>query len=330
MKSRASACILFAIIVSILQPAVVHAADYELYFLGGQSNMEGLGYVKELPPDLQKPMEGVMIFHGNSAPDAAPEDGCGIWAKLQPGHGFGFRSDGKRNAYCDRFGPEVSFAARLREIKPQAKIAIIKYARAGSSIDAASAGEFGCWDPDFDGGSGAARGINQYDHFLATLRNAFAMRDIDGDGEEDRLIPTGIIWMQGEGDASYTEESARRYGPKLARLMDLIRAAMLRDDLPVVIGRISDSGKKTGEPIWKFGDIVRKAQEQYAEADAAAAIVTTTDGYSYSDPYHYDTAGYLDLGRRFADAVVSLRKGRVSKVVSEQRLPAEMRSAPSF
>ncbi len=315
MRSRAILCLAFTTIVLICSVGA-RATDYELYYLGGQSNMEGYGFVKDLPDEMTQPMDGVMIFHGNSAPDASPVDGRGIWTKLQPGHGTGFQSDGTHNKYADRFGVELSFAAQLRKTRPHAKIAIIKYARGGTSIDEDAAAQFGCWDPDFDGGEGAARGINQYDHFLATLRHAFAVRDIDGDGEADRLIPAGIVWMQGESDAAYTAAIARRYERNLERLMDLVRAALRVDDLPVVIGRISDSGVKQGVKVWRFGEVVRQAQHHHAETDKAAAIVTTTDNYDYSDRYHYDSAGYLDLGRRFAEAVLTLQKPQSAAVES--------------
>ena len=49
---------------------------------------------------------------------------------------------------------------------------------------------------------------------------------------------------------------------------------------------------------------MRGAQAEYVKADAAAALVTTTDKYGYSDPWHYDSAGYIDLGRQFANATV--------------------------
>ena len=34
--------------------------------------------------------------------------------------------------------------------------------------------------------------MNQYDHFLATVRHATAVQDIDGDGELDTLVPAGV------------------------------------------------------------------------------------------------------------------------------------------
>ena len=282
------------------------AKEFKVYFLGGQSNMDGYGRVKELPKDLKGPVKGVMIFHGNTSADRTPVDGRGIWAELQPGHGVGFKSDGKTNSYSDRFGVALTFARKMKELDPKANIALIKYSRGGTSIDIGAAGGFGCWDPDFKAGEGKGKGINQYDHFLATVRHALAVKDIDGDGEEDTLIPAGIVWMQGESDAAYTEEIAKKYQANLRRLMDLIRAAFRTDDLPVVIGRISDSKKNKGGAVWRFGDIVRTQQADYVKADGHAALVTSTDKYGYSDPYHYDTAGYIDLGRQFAIALHKL------------------------
>ncbi len=279
------------------------ATDYDLYYLGGQSNMDGYGRVEELPEALSEPVDGVMIFHGNATGDATPEDGRGVWAGLEPGHGVGYKTDGEAVTYSDRFGIELTFAKTLKELEPGARIAIIKYSRGGSSIDRAAAGYFGSWDPDYPGS-------NQYDHFLATVRNALSVDDIDGDGEADTLNPKGILWMQGESDAAYTEAIAGRYEAHLERLVDLMRAALLADDLPVVIGRISDSGRDDAEKdgkVWNYGDVVRDAQTAFVADDGNAALVTSTDGYGYSDRWHYDSAGYIDFGKQFALAVHGLQ-----------------------
>ena len=276
---------------------------YKLYFLGGQSNMDGYGYNSELPDDLSGQVPGVVIFHGNPAPDAVEVDGRGIWSALQPGHGAGFSSDGATNHYSNRFGLELSFARRLQELNPDTSIAIIKYSRGGTSIDSAAAGDFGSWDPDF----GGRTGVNQYDHFLATMKNAMSVDDIDGDGLADKLVPSGIVWMQGESDA-VTEDIARRYHDNLERLIDLLRASLRVDDLPVVIGRISDSGQDEDGRVWDHGDIVRQIQADFVDRDGAAALVTSTDEYRYSDPWHYDSTGYIDLGRRCADAMATIEK----------------------
>ena len=288
--------------------ATAEAKDYLLFYLGGQSNMDGYGYVEELPDDLRGPVQGVMIFHGNTGTDGKPADGRGVWSELAPGHGVGFQSDGKKNVDSDRFGAELTFGRRMCELYPNANIALIKYSKGGTSIDQRAAGTQGCWEPDFNGGSGSGRGVNQYDHFLATIRNATAIDDIDGDGESDRLLPTGIAWMQGESDAIFGPDVAESYQANLKRLMDLVRAALRHDDLPVVIGRITDSGRITGKWMMEHGDVVRAAQAAFVKMDGRAVLVTSTDGYKFSDVWHYDSPAYIDMGRQFANTLMELQE----------------------
>ena len=58
--------------------------------------------------------------------------------------------------------------------------------------------------------------------------------------------------------------------------------------------------------VWDYGELVQYAQEKYARNDGSAAIVRTTRYYKYSDPWHYDSEGYMDLGKRFAKALYQL------------------------
>lgn len=284
------------------------ADEFDLYYLGGQSNMEGFGTNSELDDSWKRPIEGAWIYQATALPDRQPATGKGKWAPVQPGHGTGFASDGQTNQLSNRFGVELSFAKAIRERRPGRKMAIIKYARNGSSIDARAAGNWGCWEPDFQAPTGPNRELNQYDQFLATVNQALAVDDIDGDGTRDRLVPAGIVWMQGESDGVYSLEIAKAYGQNLKRLMDLIRAAFRTDDLPVAIGRISDAKRGTATLTWKFGDEVREQQKWFVEHDRAARLVIDTDLYKYSDMAHYDSAGYIDLGRRFANALLSTTK----------------------
>lgn len=293
--------------------ACTSAAEYKLYFLGGQSNMDGYGYARDLPETMRGELPGVRIFGGNPAPDGARDGGLGTWAALQPGYGIGFSSDGTKNSLSDRFGPELTFAHRLRELSPDAKVAIIKYSRGGTSIDpeAPNAKPLGCWEPDYTGGDGDVKGINQFDHFLRTVETALAQKDIDGDGEEDCLVPAGIAWMQGESDA-FTEPVAKRYEANLRKVMSRIRQTLVSDDadraakLPIVIGRIVDSGKDSDGKTMDFCEIVQEAQAAYVKSDPRSAFIDGTAKYKFSDAWHYDSAAYIDLGQQFADALHKL------------------------
>ena len=113
--------------------------------------------------------------------------------------------------------------------------------------------------------------------------------------------------MQGESDGDHSEEVASKYYHNLKRLMDLIRAALHADDLPVVIGKISDSwNDKEDGKVWNYGELVQYAQEKFVREDEHAAIIRMTRYYKYSDPWHYNSEGYIDLGKQFADALFNL------------------------
>jgi len=294
--------VVVAVAMLVIQSCNQKGNEYHVYYLGGQSNMDGYGFVAELPAGLTGEIPGTMIYHGNTSGDNEPVDGRGIWSKLCPGHGVGFSSDGTANSYSDRFGVELSFAEKIKELFPDEKIAIIKYSRGGTSIDTVAAGGAGAWLPSYTGGNG----INQYDHFLATVKGALSSGDIDGDGKKDILIPSGILWMQGESDAN-NEYATSVYKENLAVLIDSIRNVFTAPDMPVAIGRISDSHNEADSLVWTWGDAVRDEQAKYVAEDGNAALVTSTDNYGYSDKWHYNSEGYVDLGRKFAEAIAALR-----------------------
>jgi lysophospholipase L1-like esterase len=279
-------------------------SEYRVYFLGGQSNMEGFGFVSELSEQQRKPAPRAMIFQGRMAEDGQEGGGIGLWAPLAAGYGTGFSTDGTSNALSDRFGPELSFGQRLSERKTTNKIAIIKYTRGGSALVDGVSG-FGSWDPDYAKGNRR----NQYDNALTAILRAMAVTDIDGDGRVDRLTPAGILWMQGEADAYNDANAAANYERNLARLIGLLRAAFNNQNLPVVIGRIADSGTTPATQVMKYAPEVQEAQMRFAQSDRCAAIVTVTKDFRFlPDGWHYSSADYVTLGNAFADAVFELEQ----------------------
>ena len=314
-----SASLVLLFVVATLRPDAAIAEEYKLYFLGGQSNMDGYGHVKTTSQaELVGEVEGVMIFHGNPAQGRRGAGRARMqWAPLQPGYGVGFRSDGTANQLSDRFGPELTFGQSSPQTRPTDKSRdhqILARRHVDRRRQRPTRRVSVAGSPPTRGGKGEGKGVNQYDHFLATVRNALAVRDIDGDGEEDRLVVAGIVWMQGESDA-FTEPVANRYEDNLENVIDHIRRALVGKDtakaakLPVVIGRVADSVKEDGKrKMMAYGHVVQEAQAEFVKKDNNAALVTCTDGYTFLDAWHYDTASNIDLGRQFAEAVVPLEK----------------------
>jgi hypothetical protein len=282
---------------------ISEGTTYKLYYLGGQSNMEGFGFSDELPESTFKPSQRAVIYVGQMAYDNETHGGVGIWQPLQSGFGTGFKSDGVTNELSNRFGPELFFGHTMAQQSDEANVAIIKYALGGSGL--AEGVGYSNWHPDFSEGAG----INQYDNALKTLRNALAHSDIDGDGITDRLVPSGIVWMQGEADAYDSQAAAEDYRANLERLMGLLRAAMRVDDLPVVIGKITDSGMSEDGSVMDFIETVQLAQRDFVNSDSCAEYVTATDDLPYlDDGWHYNTEGFIRLGTAFAEAMMELEQ----------------------
>ncbi len=276
---------------------------YQVYYLGGQSNMEGFGYVADLSADMTGPVPRVMIFTAQMTPDQQPVNTLGTWTPLVPGHGTGFKSNGSSNQLSDRFGPELLFGRTLSDLNPDARVAIIKYAFGGTAL--AHGAGFGNWDPDSRDG----HQINQYDHALAAIDKALSVTDIDGDGRADRMVPAGIVWMQGEADAHDSPRTANAYRGNLERMMNLLRAALRKDDLPVVIGKITDSGMDEDGQLMHYIETVQQAQADFVAADGCAAYVTVTDSLAYlEDGWHYDSEGFIRMGAAFAKAMHGLQQ----------------------
>lgn len=299
-RTRFAACALIVAVVLAGACTDGKVKTYKLYFLGGQSNMVGYGYAEKLPRGLDHAVDHVMIFRGRPAFDGDRNAGTGIWAPLTPGYGNGFDTDGHTNMLSDRFGPELGFGIELSTSLPDSSIALVKYALGGTGL--ASGVGLGSWHPTDKNG----KRVNQFDHALRTLHNALSARDIDGDGVRDRLVPAGIIWMQGESDAGKDIETAEAYQDNLAQLVRSLRTALDDEHLPVVIGKITDSGMDDDGHVMDYADRVQHAQEAFAADDPCAELVRVTDHLSYVDNRHYDTDGFIELGEAFAEAVLRL------------------------
>lgn len=273
------------------------------YILAGQSNMNGHGFVKDLPPELNKQQEGVWIYNPNRGDDQQEPDPEGYWEIHQPGHGSGAAVNKGQRILSDRFGPELSFAKRIREKKPNHTILIYKYAKGGSSIHPKISTGWGCWDPDYTLGNG----INQWTHFSYHLHRCLKK------AEENfgAIRISGILWHQGESDASHTRSIAEVYENKLTRLLNSMREEIGDGKLPVAVGRISDSmmGRGKRNTTYPFGEIVMAAQQKFTKKDPQSALVTLPDGHGFIDEWHYDSQAYIDLGHRFAEAI--MKSGKV-------------------
>ena len=171
------------------------------------------------------------------------------------------------------FGPEISFARRMADHHRQ-PVGIIKVAVGGTSLAKD-------WSPD-------RRGY-LYDWLIATVRKA---------ATTGRFEIEAILWMQGERDAR-VEATAGLYAQNLTHFIQRIRGDLNQPDLPFVFGRVNPP--KAYSP---FVDQVRRAQQ---ELDMPNAVMVDCDGLDkHRDGLHYNATGQVELGQRFATALIEL------------------------
>ena len=293
----------FACKKQVEKPVKTEGTTYKLYFLGGQSNMVGYGKNAELPDKYRGRHNNIRIFNGQSADDDKKGGGHGEWLPLTPGFGTGCSFAKNKTILSERFGPELSFGVRLEELTDD-NIAIIKYARSGSSIALGSSG-YGTWAKNYQENTT----INQWDHFKRTVTNARDIKDIDGDGINDRLIPAGIVWMQGESDAD-DKPSADAYFENLSTLMNDINDVFGAKKLPITLCRIEDSGNTKEERVMPHIETVWNAQQQYAAKNKRVSLIQLDQPVQFLiDGWHYKSEHYIEMGEKFAEVMAKVNNG---------------------
>lgn len=260
----------------VLWAATAQAAHYEVFLLAGQSNMDGRGAKKDLVGDLAKwaqPQPGVLInFRAGGL--HRPLTLSHGFKPLQPGYSGtpGTKPGGLPSA---TFGPEVSMGATLAEGLPGKKVALIKCAEGGTSLSKD-------WAPGEKG--------KLYEQFIAFVGQV--LKELQAKGDTYTL--RGMAWHQGESDASLP---AGKYQALLTDFIRHVRADLKVQDMPFVIGEVYDNGHR---------DVVREAQKSASTAVPHAAFAAAQGLKTSDQGTHFDAASQIELGKRFAQAMLPL------------------------
>ena len=195
--------------------------------------------------------------------------------------------------------PKETFLPKLTDEFGQEKVIVVKHGGDGRPIRR----WYRQWQP-LQGNTPQGRG-DIYDQLLVKVEQKTKGK---------RLATVTFVWMQGETDAM--EHFGREYKTSLIGLVQQLVVDLGREDLNVVLGRISDHDLTTGKyPHWSM---VRQAQVEAAEAEPYWRWVDTDqfndgmaeDGRYLIDDLHYTPEGYRLLGCRFAEEAITLIKLR--------------------
>jgi hypothetical protein len=183
--------------------------------------------------------------------------------------------------------PQVSFTPAVEEAFAGDEVIVVKDAQGGQPIRR----WYKKWKPAQ--GPAPEKTGDLYDRLMTKVDAAIKDKKID---------TVSFVWMQGERDAR--EKHSAVYAESLKGLIEQLRTDLKRDDVTVVIGRLSDHLKDN-----EHWDGVRAAQVKVAEEDPLADWVDTDDLNGPNDGLHYTKAGYADLGKRFAEKTIALLNG---------------------
>lgn len=196
------AVVLAAVLLAEIATGSAQAEHFEVFLLGGQSNMDGRAATSGLPTspiNLQQPQADVLFYEG------------GNLRNLQPGSG----SD---------FGPEITFGRTIADALPDENFALIKYAVGGTDLH-------GDWDPVTG---------PQYSSFQSTV-NAGLSALTSGANAGNTYEIAGMLWTQGENDAK-DGRGATQYEDDLNGFIAAVRNAYgSSGELPFFFSRLSDN-----------------------------------------------------------------------------------------
>lgn len=266
-------------------------------WMAGQSNMDGMGWNRDLAQRIREPVPDCWIYNPNRRKDGEPPDTLTRWHPLTPGFGYGLSHNQRGVDLSDRFGVELPFAHRFRELRPDSPLALLKVAKGGSSLHPDPPSDWGTWDPETD----RRGGRNQFTY----LREAVgACRNLPPPVPTATIAdkPSLFIWIQGESDAAFSNSIASAYEENLSRFLEKVRIVADHPALPVLLVQLARGAiLPNGKPSMPWAETIRIAQERVADNDTGIKLISIPDPVGWQDPWHYDSDTLLKLGNRLAD-----------------------------
>ncbi|MGB8169943.1 MAG: sialate O-acetylesterase, partial [Chthoniobacteraceae bacterium] len=282
-----------SVIVLTTFTSILHAdspAPLEVILVAGQSNAVGFdAKASDLSAD---PDDKNVLFWwrcGDPPPDEHDTTSGGKWAQLQPQpRGEPMAKDaGVPRQYGNfsspaGFGPEIGLARTLRA-KEHKPLAIVKAAFSGTAMAQD-------WNPADPGAGGSC-----YRALVAETKAALAAAKANGAAPHLRAL----VWVQGESDAN--ENAAALYTEALGGMIAALRKDLDAPQLNALIAVNTHFGG--GKNV--FMPKIVEAQKALAAKDSHCAYVDTETA-TVANAVHFDSAGTLDVGARFAVALLKI------------------------
>ena len=267
----------------------------DVWILAGQSNMEGIGYLK----DAAEPHPMVRAFYMDDRWASAKDPIHNLGQTVDPVHTD--LNDGvpvEREKHVG-VGPGISFGKKMYQSTsvPQG---LICCAHGGSSMSQ--------WDP-------ALKKLKGKSLYGATLRRF----------HKNGSHVAGVVWYQGESDA--IDGEVRAYTSRMKKLVNSIRKDFANNKLPFVMVQIASVYRNKlmldvilDPNLQKYWNSIQDQQRLLPKVIDRMTLICAVD-LLLDDSIHISGVDQQRLGKRLADAAFVLLKDRKSG-----KLPPELRT----
>ena len=282
----------FLILAVWLSGAGSAAEKRDLILVAGQSNAVGFDATpKDLPVDEND--RRVMFWWrcGDPPPDDFDSVSRG-WTTLQPqprpepmAKDRGVPRQYGNFAHVEGgFGPEIGFARKLVELERK-PLAVVKAAFSGTGMTTD-------WDHRDAGAHGAC-----YRALVEETNRAIAKAAETG----IELKVRALVWVQGESDAN--AKCAPEYERNLGEMIAALRSDLRAPEMIALVGVNTNFGNGKNA----FMPAIVEAQKALATSLSRCAYVDTS-GVTYANGAHFDTKSTIEIGVRFAEALMNVER----------------------
>lgn len=257
----------------------------KIFFLGGQSNMDGRARAYNLTEEdkarLKKAQNNVVLYYNYG--EGKPLD----TTKVEPHTARKFGAE-----YL--FGPELFFGIEMSEKYPDHKIILIKRSKGGMSL-------YGAWNTEWSLKKatlmGEAEQPKMFQEFLEYSNSVLSGLD------PNSYEISGMLWVQGETDSSkrFGSKPAETYEENLKKLIKEVRSEFRSPELPFLIFQVG-------------GGKVVEGMQNIAKADKNVVLIPQEYNDKNSEYYferndppigHYTYPSMKKIGVFFAEYYIN-------------------------
>lgn len=275
---------------------VVKAESVDVYILSGQSNMQGIGKLKNLPDTYKQPRKSCYFWNGKT------------FELLVPGKT-------KSSAKLTDFGPEIGFSYIMEQMRPTRKTYIVKYFASGQPLHYGWNRNKWVNDEKAEKRWNFYPGDKQNDSKIGlhykSLKDKFtkALKHLKDENIDYEI--KGFVWMQGEQDTK-NPLSAGEYAKCLKQLKTILeKDVKAAEPLPMVFGQVCPH--EPALPRFTNRSELRQSQTDahyksgHSDSIPEAFMIPTEGMPLQKDTVHYNAEGQILLGQEMALKMIRMQ-----------------------